>query len=348
MLRVNAESAYPAITPGARVRVASFGPFLRAQDVDMTFVSHLSDDEYRTLSADGGRMQKAHVVARGVTRVMRRSRPPDALLLVHRLLSLVPVPRRDPPALVDVYDFDDALFVGSLSAANRGFGGLKREAERWRAHVRAARLVIAGNEYLAEHARRHGARVEVVPSCIDATALTPRRHDDVEVLTVGWIGSASTTPYLRELLGVLASINADRVRMKLLAVGAAQLPAAPWIEQQPWTLASEAELLARFDVGVMPLPDDPWTRGKCGYKLLQYFASGVPAVASAVGVNAALLSRGGGCAADTPAQWRRALEEFERDTAARREAGCAGRRLAEAEYSYQRWAPELAAMLRSL
>ena len=86
----------------------------------MTFVSHLSDEEYRTLGADGGRLQKAHVVARGAARVVRRSRQPDALLLVHRLLSLVPVPRRDPPARVDVYDFDDALFVGSVSAANRG------------------------------------------------------------------------------------------------------------------------------------------------------------------------------------------------------------------------------------
>lgn len=348
MLRVNAESAYPTMTPGARVRVAAFEPFLREQQIDMRFVSHLSDDEYRALGVGAGRAEKAYVVARCAGRVIRRTRPSDALVLIHRLLSLVPVPRRDPPPRVDVYDFDDALFLGSISAANRGFGALKREGERWRAHVRRARLVIAGNEYLAEHARRYGARVEVVPSCIDATALRPRCHDDVEILTVGWMGSASTTPYLLELLPVLASINAGGVRMKLLAVGSAGLPATLWIEQRPWTLASEAEMLSRFDVGVMPLPDDPWTRGKCGYKLLQYFAAGVPAVASAVGVNRALLSGGGGRVADTPAQWRRALEEFERDTAARREAGRAGRRLAEFEYSYQRWAPELAAMLRSL
>ena len=106
--------------------------------------------------------------------------------------------------------------------------------------------------------------------------------------------------------------------------------------------------LARFDVGVMPLPDDPWTRGKCGYKLLQYFAAGVPAVASPVGVNATLLASGGGLAATGARAWRAALEEFAGDAAARGEAGLAGRRLAESQYSYQRWAPELAALLRSL
>ena len=136
--------------------------------------------------------------------------------------------------------------------------------------------------------------------------------------------------------------------MKLLAVGAAQLPREHWIEQRAWTSRSEAQLLSRFDVGIMPLSDDPWARGKCGYKLLQYYAAGVPAVASPVGVNVALLERGGGIAAATSREWQAALTEFAHDPAARRDAGLAGRRLAEREYSYQHWAPELAALLRSL
>ncbi|MBA3748222.1 MAG: glycosyltransferase [Solirubrobacterales bacterium] len=348
MLRVVAESAYPALTPGPRVRVAALAPFLREHDVDLCFHPHVSDAEYRILGAAGSRRAKAAVVARCAGRVARRSRPPDALLMVHRLLSLVPVPGHDPPARVDVYDFDDALFEGSISAANRGFGALKRERERCLAHLRRARLVLAGNSYLASHAARHAQRVEIVPSCIDASALTPRTHSDVEIVTVGWIGSASTTPYLLEILPVLRAINARELRMRLLAVGAARLPAEPWIEQHAWSLAGEAQMLRRFDVGVMPLPDDRWTRGKCGYKLLQYFATGVPAVASPVGVNALLLERGGGRAASTPAQWRDALQELGRDASARRGAARSGRELAESEYSYQRWAPQVAAMLRSL
>jgi len=348
VLRVVGESAYPVVTPGPRVRVASFQPFLHEHGVDLRFVSHLSDEEYRVLGADGARAQKAQVIARCAARVARRARPADALLMVHRLLSLVPVPARDPPRRVDVYDFDDAIFEGSISPTNRGFETLKREGQRCRAHLRRARLVIAGNEYLAAFARRHARRVEIVPSCIDAEAYAQRSHAAVETVTIGWIGSASTTPYLLEILPVLRAMNADGARVRLLAVGAARLPSEPWIERRPWSLGSEAALLSRFDIGVMPLPDDPWTRGKCGYKLLQYFAAGVPAVASPVGINATLLGRGGGLAAGTGHEWRRALEELRADPAARADAGRAGRRLAESEYSYQRWAPELAAMLHTL
>ena len=348
MQRVAAESAYPSMTPGARVRVIGFAPFLREHGVDLRFHAHVSDGEYRILAAPGDRLQKARVIASCATRVARRRRPPGALLMVHRLLSLVPVPGRDPPAVVDVYDFDDALFEGSISEHNRGFEPLKRERQRCHAHLRRARLVLAGNDYLADHARRHARRVEVVPSCIDATAFVPRTHADVELPTVGWIGSTSTTTYLLELLPVLRAINAGGVRMRLLTVGAAPLPPEPWLEQQPWTPDCEAPALARFDIGVMPLPDDPWTRGKCGYKLLQYFAAGVPAVASPVGVNATLLASGGGIAATGARAWRAALEQLAADAQARREAGLAGRRLAESQYSYQRWAPELATLLRSL
>lgn len=352
MLPVIAESAYPLLTPGARVRVASFAPLLADHAVDLRFLSHVSDDEYRALSSPGGQVDKARIVARCALRVGRRSRPPETLLMVHRLLSLVPLPTRDPPPYVDVYDFDDALFErsvsGSVSAVNRGFGALKRDAARCDSYLRRARLVTAGNGYLAAHAHAIAKRVEVVPSCIDPAAYVQRAHADVETLTVGWIGSSSTTPYLLEILPVLRAINAGGCAMRLVAVGAGRLPAETWIEQHPWSLETEARLLARFDVGVMPLPDDPWTRGKCGYKLLQYFAAGVPAVASPVGVNASLLAAGGGLAATSPTEWQSALEEFGGDTAARREAGHAGRRLVQSDYSYERWAPELAALLRSL
>ncbi len=329
------------------MRVAAYAPFLAQHAVDLRFTSHLGESEYRLLSAAGGRIDKARVIATCAARVARRRRPPEALFLVHRLLSMIPVPGRDPPASVDVYDFDDALFLGSISSQNRSFRVLKREGERCVAYLRRARLVLAGNAYLASFAGGHAKRVEIVPSCVDPAAQPLRRHDDVDVLTVGWMGSATTTPYLREVMPIFETINRDGVRMKLVTVGAGPLPARPWLEQRRWTLESEPAQLASFDVGIMPLSDDPWTRGKCGYKLLQYFAAGVPAVGSPVGVNRALLARGG-IAATSPEEWRAGLEAFAGDVSARRQAGLEGRRQVEADYSYQRWAPELAALLRSL
>ncbi|MEJ7785287.1 MAG: glycosyltransferase, partial [Solirubrobacteraceae bacterium] len=294
------------------------------------------------------RSAKAAVVARCAARVARRSRPPDALVMAHRLLSLVPVPTRDPPSRLDVYDFDDALFHRSMSTQHRVFRAFKREAERCEAHLRKAALVLAGNEYLASHAISRARRVEVVPSCVDPWLQPLRRHADVDVLTVGWLGSHSTAAYLQEVLPVFGAINRGRKRMKLLTMGASALPQEPWLEQHPWKLENERSMLSSIDVGIMPLPDDPWTRGKCGYKLVQYYAAGVPAIASPVGVNQMLLRRGGGISANSPQEWRSALEALCEDAQARREAGLLGRKLVEAEYSYQRWTPELAAMLQSI
>lgn len=348
MLRVNAESAYPTVTPGPRVRVANYAPFLGDHAVSLQFSSHISAGEYEVLSGPRSRLSKAVVIARCATRVAHRSRSSDALLMVHRLLSLIPVPGHDPPASVDVYDFDDALFLGSISTENRSFHWLKREAERCNAHLRKAALVLAGNEYLASYAKGHAKRVEILPSCVDPSAQPLRRHREVGVLTVGWLGSVTTAPYLREILPVFDAINHRGVLMKLVTVGADRLPDEPWLEQHPWSLQSEPEVLASFDVGVMPMPDDPWARGKCGYKLLQYYAAGVPAIASPVGVNRVLLERGGGMPASSPSEWRSALEELAHDPVARQQAGLAGRKLVESEFSYQRWAPVLAELLRSV
>lgn len=348
VLAVDAESAYPTTTPGPRVRVATYAPFLRDHAVELRFSSHLSTSEYRVLSSAGHRVAKARLIAASTVRVARKARPTDTPLMVHRLLSLVPIPGRDPPAHVAVYDFDDALFHGSISSQNRSFRMLKRESERCHAYLRRARLVLAGNAYLASYARAYARRVEILPSCVDPASQPLRRHADAEIVTVGWIGSPSTAAYLQTILPVFADLNRDRVRLKLVTVGAGPLPPEPWLEQLPWTGESEAALLASFDIGVMPLPDTPWTRGKCGYKLLQYCAAGVPAVANPVGVNREILANGGGIAARSSADWKRALELFAADSAARREAGLQGRALVEREYSYQRWAPELAAMLRSV
>jgi glycosyltransferase involved in cell wall biosynthesis len=330
------------------VRVAAFAPLLAGHSVDLRFRSHLTDAEHLVLASAGGAAAKARVVARCARRVARRRRPAERLLLVHRMLSMVPLPALDPPARVDVYDFDDALFHGSVSGGNRSFGWLKREPQRCDAYLRRARLVLAGNDYLAAYAQRVAARVEVVPSCVETATQPLREHADVELPVVGWIGSATTTPYLAALLPALRAINRERPRVRLVTVGAGPLPREPWIEQRPWSLESEAATLCSFDIGVMPLPDDPWTRGKCAYKLLQYCAAGVPAVASPVGVNRALLERGAGLPAGSTREWAAAIEALAGDVAARRQAGLAGRRLAEEDYSYRRWAPELATLLRSL
>jgi glycosyltransferase involved in cell wall biosynthesis len=346
-LRILGETAYPLAVASARVRVASFEPFLRSHDVALKYHPTLTDSEYGILASRASIARKAIALAKGASRATLRHRAHD-LLLVHRLRLLIPLPGIDPPPRLDVYDIDDALFLGSAAPANLRFQWAKQEARRCIECLRRARLVIAGNSFLAGEARGYARRVEVVPSCVDPGGQDLRTHGPADVVTVGWIGSHTTSAYLQPVLPVFAHLNKDRVRAKLVLIGADPRLRASWIEHRPWSLARETTDLAGFDIGIMPLPDTDWARGKCGYKVLQYFSAGVPAVASPVGVTSELIGRDRGILAASPEEWRAALERLIDDVAERRERGAAGRAFVEREYSYQRWAPELAAMLHSV
>lgn len=348
MLRVLGETAYPSAVPSARVRIAGFAPFLRRHDVALAHHPTLTDEEYEQLSSTRSAVHKAALLARASARAGLRRAPAHDLMLVHRLRLLNPLPGVDPPRRLDVYDLDDALFLGSAAAVNRRFQWAKQEARRCVACLRRARLVIAGNEFLAAHAGRHCNRVEVVPTCVDPSAQILHQHGERERVTVGWIGSRTTSQYLEPVLPLFARLNAGVPRVKLVLVGADPSLVAPWIEHRPWSLATETADLASFDIGIMPLPDSAWARGKCGYKVLQYFAAGVPAVASPVGVAPKMLADGRGLLADSPREWEQALEGLLSDAAERRQRGESGRAFVERHYSYQRWAGELAALLHSL
>jgi glycosyltransferase involved in cell wall biosynthesis len=308
----------------------------------------MTDAEYAVISSPASALRKSRALTAALARSLLRPSPEHDLLLVQRLRLLTPLPGMDPPRRVDVYDLDDALFIGSPSAVNRRFGWAKQEARRCVEYLRRAKLVIAGNSFLAAEASRHARRVEVVPSCVDPARQDLHVHEERDVVVVGWIGSQTTSAYLAEVLPVMERLNHDRLRAKLVLVGADPALRASWIEHRPWSLATENDDLASFDIGIMPLPDTDWARGKCGYKTLQYFAAGVPAVASPVGVAPELIGQDRGILAASPEEWRGALEQLIADAEERGQRGAAARQFAERHYSYHRWAPELATLLRSV
>lgn len=346
-VQVRGLTAYPLTAASARVRVGNFRPFLRTQGIELTHRSALNSPEYAVLKSDANAARKAAILLRSALRTARDQQA-DGLLLVQRLLLLTPFPGVDPPSHVDAYDIDDALFVGSAAQANKSFQWVKRERQRAVATMRRAQVVIAANPYLAEHARTFNKRVEVIPSCVDPERQPLRQHADADIVKIGWIGSHTTVAYLRPVLPVIARLNEHSHRALLVVIGGDTGVRADWIEHRPWSLEDEAADLAGLDVGIMPLPDTDWARGKSGYKLLQYFAAGVPAVASPVGVNAQFVADGRGIAATTEAEWGAALTELLTSSEGRRQRGLAARRFVEDHYSYTRWAPELAGVLYSL
>ena len=224
---------------------------------------------------------------------------------------------------------------------------MKLEARGSHAYAQRERLVLAGSSHLAD-AAAEADRVEVVPSCVDPSAFEQCVHSPAERVTIGWIGSSTTVRYLCPLLPVVQRLNESGCAARLVAVGATIDANYDWLECKPWSRASESAELASFDIGVMPLPDDAWTRGKCGYKLLQYFAAGLPSVSSPVGIAPSLVGDDRGLLAATDSEWQRALTDLAAEVAARAEIGSNARAFAAREYSYERWAPELARLLSDL
>ncbi len=248
-----------------------------------------------------------------------------------------------------IVDYDDALFHQYDQHANpwvrRLFGG------KIAAVMRLADTVVVGNSYLGDYARHAGARrVEIIPTVVDlARYPTPLPGGDSAVFTIGWIGSPSTARYLRDIAPALAEVCKNGwARVCLIGSGPIDLPGVP-VEVLPWCDETEVEEMRRFDVGIMPLPDEPWARGKCGFKLIQYMACGLPVVASPVGVNAEIVEPGiNGWLASTLDEWVSALRKLAVDRDLRIKMGMAGRKKVEEQYCLQVTAPKVVALLQSV
>ncbi len=236
-----------------------------------------------------------------------------------------------------VYDFDDAIFTVDAPA------GLLGRISSWRRHTGLPRMLLGSavtiveNDYTRSYAEQFCGRVETITGPIDTERYAPRKRAGSDSVVLGWVGSPMTTPYLAEIGNTLERIAEVRPQVRLRLIGARpflldRMP-VEWFE---WSLDSEVEYLAGCDIGLMPLPDDPWTRGKGGYKLLQYGAVALPVVASPVGVNSQIVAHGKtGFLADSDEAWSNHLLELIDDGELRDRMGSAGRQRMLERYSLE-------------
>ncbi len=268
-------------------------------------------------------------------RLGRAVRDADVVILQRKLLPvwLLYLLRCAAPRLV--FDFDDAVFLRD-SYSPKGLHSAAR-LHRFMATVETADAVVAGNQFLADEAGRWvtaAGRVHVVPTCVEPARYSPARHDGDRFELV-WVGSSSTLRGLEAARPLLEEIGrgVPGARLKLVSDRFLRLAHLPVVEC-PWSEGGEAADIAAADVGVSWVPDDLWSRGKCGLKVLQYMAAGLPVVANPVGVQADLVRHGEtGYLARTPAEWVEALRRLAADPDLRRRLGAAGRRRVEAEFS---------------
>ena len=334
------------------MRFYQYLPFLESQGIHVDIAVLLDDSYVRNLNS-GKPRDWVSILASYVRRVRN--------LAGSRQFDLVWVEAEVFPWLPDlaelwlswkhipyVVDYDDAAFHRyDLHRAVLVRWVLGRKIDRI---MKQAALVVAGNSYLASRAHQAGApRIEILPTVVDASrypAPTAKRNED---FVIGWIGSQTTSRYLMLLHDVLRQATSwERTSLRLVGSGELRLPGVA-AEVMDWSESSEVEAIQSFSVGIMPLEDDPWTRGKCGYKLIQYMACGLPVVASPVGVNCEIVEHGrNGYLAANDVEWLRALGRLRSEPQLSEEFGRAGRKRVESAYSLEVTAPRLADLLKSV
>jgi len=340
MTRLVALSTLPREGPSVRPRVLAYEPALREAGIELCHAPFLSRRAFRGFysRAPVDRARKALATALGYPR--RASRlgrlRPDEGLLVHR--EIVPRGNRrflrslERRGIRYAYDLDDAIYlaprdyVGPGELSRRRMATFKdpREVDDL---IAGAALVLAGNAVIAEHAATLCGDVRVQPTPVDTDLFRPRPRQARDRPVVGWIGSPTAAYCLKDIAGALERAAAE-VPFDLLVVGAGEPIRIDGVRviDKDWALEEEPFDYAALDVGLYPLPDNDWTRGKCGMKALLYMASGAPPVLSPVGVNREIVSDGRtGRFATSAAEWTDGLLSYLRDPGRREAAGAAGR-----------------------
>lgn len=251
-----------------------------------------------------------------------------------------------------VYDFDDAIWLQDTSAANQNLSWLKRPSKTADI-IKVADLVIAGNQFLADYAKTFNSNIVVIPTVVDTEVFKPgaKLKAAQAPVCIGWTGSSSTIKHFHLLIPVFRKLKEhykEHIVIRLIGDKKA-MTSESWIEQVSWNASNEVADLRQLDIGVMPLPDDTWSKGKCGFKAIQYMSLAIPCVVSPVGVNTEIIQHGiNGMHAQDEEAWITLLSKLIESSDLRKEIGETGRQSIVQKYSVQSQLPILVSKLRSL
>jgi glycosyltransferase involved in cell wall biosynthesis len=333
-------------SPSQRYRLEQYFPWFRQNGWEVVYANLLDERDDRVFYAPGRLLGKLRILITAFLRRRRqvRSIRPDDIVIIHREAFMTRgifferAIRRRTRHLV--FDFDDAIWRMDVSEGNRRLRWLKDPAKTG-SIIALADHVIAGNEYLADHARRFNPSVEVIPTTIDTeryTAVQPARSD--ERVVIGWTGSHTSMIYLEQALPLLHRVQGElggRVVFRIISDRDLVAPGLH-VENIRWNSATEVEDLAAIDIGIMPLPDTEWSRGKCGFKGLQYMGMGKAVVLADVGVNSMIVQHGhNGLLAASDEEWVQHLCHLAKDADLRHQLGTNARRTVVDRWSVLAW-----------
>ncbi len=346
---------YDRSTASFRARCECYFESLREQDYEVLSQSLFSETYWKLKPRSI--LKLLHIFTAYMTRLifLFRLRKSDQIILYVELFPyLPPLAERilHMCGIRWIYDIDDAFFH---NYDDHRFSFVRQTlGQKMAAIMRLSDFVITGNKYLEAYARRHNNKVVIIPSVIDLRTFSYGAHQNLNTrTTIGWIGTPTTAPFLRLLESALNTLS-EEYSFRILIIGSkvnpfSKLSPSISVELRDWSENREASDLAEMDIGVMPLPDTPFTRGKGGMKIMQYMAASIPAVASPVGFNCEIISHGqNGILAATPQEWVNAFKGLIQDPEARKRIGEAGYRTVADRYCIQVTRPEFVRTIQTL
>jgi len=323
-------------SPSQRFRFEQYFEILSNAGHQFTISSFLSPEGWKIIYSKGNTLKKVKAVVQGFLGRLAdllKMKPYD-IVFIHR--EAAPF---GPPVfewLISkvfkkkiIYDFDDAIWL-----TDKTDEGILTRILRWRRKVRSicrwSYKVSCGNDFLCDFARRFNNNVVLNPTTIDTNYHKPVMKSRGGKLVIGWTGSHSTLKYLYEIAPVLYAVGKEFPDTEFVTISNGKSP----FSQITWSKETEIEDLAKIDIGIMPLPDDIWSKGKCGFKALQYMAMEIPTIVSPVGVNTKIVTHNvDGLVCRTPQEWTDGLRKLITDQDLRRRLGVAGRKKVENNYS---------------
>lgn len=329
--------------PSQRFRVELYEPILQKHQLSYTIAPFMDEATWNVLYKQSSVIKKAMGILKSFLKrwVLLFSATQYRYVFIHR--EAAPL----GPPLVEwmlakvfrkkiIYDFDDAIWIPNTSEANK-------LAAQWKAFWKVkyicqwAYRITAGNAYLSDFAKQYNEQVVLLPTCVDIEnghSKLKQHHSNIPV--IGWTGSHSTLVYLDDIVPVLKELQQE-IAFEIVIIADKkpdwELPHQRFI---PWNEQTEQEDLLQIDIGIMPLKENAWSEGKCGFKLIQYLALGIPAVAAPVGVNNNIIDHGvNGFLCTSKEEWKGCLKQLVTNAAVRKQMGLVGREKIVKEYSIQ-------------
>ncbi len=349
---------HPIESPGPRFRIYQYLPYFKKAGIEYTVGVFLNSVEYARIYNDpsASLFEKSNALIKGILRQLHKISDIKSYdgVMIYREAMLLGGPWIEryisKKGIPVIFDFDDAIWipVKSQTGISPFLKRLVKSEQKFDEIMKLSAHIIAGNEYLTQHARLLNNNVSVIPTVVDTDYYKPvaQTKEQQQNLVIGWIGSGSTAMYLKLLDNIWKQLPQP---YRLNVIGGIYNPAGIQTNTIKWSLNTELSEMAKFDIGIMPLSDDEWSRGKCGLKALEYMAMGIPCVASSVGVNTDIIKDGvNGFLAKDEKDWIEKVTLLIENPELRQRLGMAGRKTVEQRYSVKVWAAKYIKLIRDI